>query len=113
MLKKFFCFVLFTEMHHYPTAFEIIEYWDSLNRAYVDEQVCFLSIFSLLDSMKDREITILPNLKALKLETVLVLRKTNLYNELHKMAVNNYMRQVDLEIFIKICLNDIYLDIVD
>jgi len=40
MLKKFF-FVLITDDNNgsqYPSVYAIIDYWDSLNRSYLEEQ---------------------------------------------------------------------------
>ena len=54
---------------------------------------------------------ILPDLRSLKRETTIVLRKTNLYKEIEKMVTLEGYRKVDLKIFLNMCINDVYIGI--
>jgi hypothetical protein len=59
------------------------------------------------------KIEISPGIQGLKRELVFELRKTKLHAELFQLAVKECYRKPDLEVFLNICLNDIYFNLVD
>ena len=71
----------------------------------------FICLF--LDLLQSPEIEFYPPVRVLKNELLFQLRKTKLYTELYNLAVKEYYRKPDLEVLINICLNDVYLDLVD
>ena len=68
---------------------------------------------SFLDLLQSPEIGFYPPVRVLKNELLFKLRETKLYTELNNLAVKEYYRKPDLEVLINICLNDIYLDLID